>query len=105
MLAADYAFWPAVAFLVACNLYYGPRIKSNRVAMQWGLDRKPTWHARKQIALWGTVVFALIVRLLIWAAMTYAPSRVNSPEIGLLLFSVILPAVHIWILRTAAQTK
>ncbi|RKE71081.1 hypothetical protein DFP91_3337 [Pseudorhodoplanes sinuspersici] len=105
MLAADYAFWLAVAFIVACNFYYGPRIKSDRVAMQWGLDGKPTWHAPKQIALWGTVAFALIVRLLIWTAMTYAPSWTNSPEIGLLLFSVVLAAVHLWVLRGAAQAK
>lgn len=105
MLAADYAFWPAVAVIVACNYYYGPRIKSDRVAMQWGLDGKPTWYAPKQIALWGTVGFALIVRLLIWAAMSYAPSRVNGPEIGLLMSSVILLGAHLWILRTAAQTK
>ena len=55
--------------------------------MQWALDGKPTWYASKAMALWGIVAFALAVRLLIWAAMTYVPDKVNGPEIGLLLFS------------------
>jgi hypothetical protein len=105
MLTADYVFWLAVSFIVACNLYYGPRIKSDRIAMQWGLDGKPTWHAPKLIALWGTVAFALIARLTIWAAMTYAPSWTNSPETALLLFSVVLAIIHFWILSAASRAK
>lgn len=104
MLTADYVFWPALALMVACSLYYGPRIKSDRVAMQWGFDGRPTWHAPKQIALWLTIAIALVGRLLIWAAMTDMPSKVNGPDIGLLLLSVILAATHFWILRTAART-
>jgi hypothetical protein len=105
MLAADYLFWPAVAFIVGCNLYYAPRITSDRIAMQWGLDGKPTWFASKAIALWGMVGFALAVRLLIWAAMTYAPDKVNGPELGLLLFSVTVAVLHLWLLHTAARAN
>jgi hypothetical protein len=73
MMIADYAFWFAVAFMAGCNLYFGPRIKSRRIAMQWGTDGEPTWYARKALGLWGMVAFALAVRLLIWAASTYTP--------------------------------
>ncbi len=45
MLAADLVFLVAVGFMIACNLYFEPRIKNDRVAMQWGLDGKPTWSA------------------------------------------------------------
>ena len=103
MLSADYVFWPAVTFIVVANLYYGARIKGDRVAMQWGLDGSPTWYAPKAIALWGIVGFALAVRLSIWVAMTYVPDKVNGAEIGLLLFSIIVMAVHLLMLRAAAR--
>jgi hypothetical protein len=47
----------------------------------------------------------LAVRLLIWAAMTYVPDKVNGPEIGLLLFSIIVAAVHLWMVRSAARAN
>jgi hypothetical protein len=47
----------------------------------------------------------LAVRLLIWAAMTYVPDKVNGPEIGLLLFSIIVAVVHLWMLRSAARAR
>lgn len=103
MLTADYVFWPALIFIIACNLYYGPRIASDRIAMQWELDGKPTWFAPKSVALWGMVAFVLAVRLLTWAAMTYVPDHVNGPETGLLLFSIIVAAVQLWVLRAAAR--
>ena len=105
MLAADYVFWPALAFIAAANLYYAPRIENDRMAMQWGLDGRPMWSAPKRTALWGTVAFMLAVRLLIWAAMTYVPDKVNGPEAGLLLFSIIVAAVHLWMLRSAARAN
>ena len=73
------------------------------MAMQWGLDGEPTWYAPKAVGLWGMVVFALAVRLLIWIASTYAPEKVHGAEIGLLLFSVIVAAVHVLTLRRAAR--
>jgi hypothetical protein len=103
MLAANSVFWAAVAFMVGANLYFGPRIRSERIAMQWGLDGKPTWHARKALALWGMVAFVLAVRLLIWAAMTNTPDNVHAPEIGVLMFSIIVAVVHLWILRAAVR--
>jgi hypothetical protein len=55
LLPADYIFGAAVALVVGCNLYFGPRIKRERVAMQWRSDGKPTWYAPKWVALWGMV--------------------------------------------------
>jgi hypothetical protein len=51
MLAADYVFGASVAFVIGCSLYFRPRIRSDRIAMQWGLDGKPTWYAPKWLAL------------------------------------------------------
>ena len=60
-MTADYAFWPAIAFMAGCSLYFGPRIKSGRMAMQWGFDGKPTWSAPKAVGLWGTVMLACVM--------------------------------------------
>jgi hypothetical protein len=103
MLVADYVFWPAVAFVSAINLYYGPRIKGDRLPMEWGRDGKPTWYAPKAIALWDLLAFMLVVRL-IWEAVTYAPAGVIG-DIGFLLFSISVAWVHFLIVRTAARAS
>ena len=105
MVSADLIFWPIVAFLAVCNLYFGPRIRSDRIAMQWGFDGKPTWYASKAVGLWGMVAFAFAVRLLIWVLSTYAPARVHGAEVGLLLFALIVAAAHVLILRRALQAS
>ncbi|WP_156042137.1 DUF1648 domain-containing protein [Bradyrhizobium sp. URHD0069] len=102
---ADYAFWPAVASMAGCNLYFGPRIRYNRMAMQWGFNGQPTWYAPKALGLWGMVAFALAIRLLIWAASTYVPEKLHGADIGLLLFSVIVAVVHVITLRAAARAN
>jgi hypothetical protein len=105
MMMADYAFWAAIAVMVLCSSYFAPRIKSDRIAMQWGLDGKPTWSAPKAVGLWATVVIALLVRLLIWAAMTYTPQLVHGAEIGLLMSSIILAASHVFVLMAAVRAN
>jgi hypothetical protein len=105
MLAADLVFLIAVGFVIACNLYFGPRIKSDRIAMQWGLDGKPTWSAPKRWALWGMVALMLAVRGIIWAAMTYIPEKTHSPELGLVLFSIIIALAHLFMLSKAARSN
>ena len=105
MSSADLIFWPVVALLAACNLYFAPRIRSDRIAMQWGFDGRPTWYAPKAAGLWGMVGFALAVRLLIWGLSTYAPARVHGAEIGLLLFSVTFAASYALLLRKAMQAN
>src|ERR687884_401546 len=104
MLSADLIFWPVVGFLVACNLYFWPRITNGQIAMQWGLDR-PTWYASKAVGLWSMVAFALAVRLLIWILSTYAPSKVHGAEVGLLLLSLIVAASHVLVIRQAVKTN
>jgi hypothetical protein len=103
MMIADYAFWFAVAFMAGCNLYFGPRIKSRRIAMQWGTDGEPTWYARKALGLWGMVAFALAVRLLIWAASTYTPEMVHGVDVGLLSLAVAVALAHVITLIAALR--
>ena len=105
MLPADYVFAASVAFMVGCNLYFGPRIRSDRVATQWGLDGRPNWYAPKWLALWGMVAFMLALRLFIWLAATYTPQHVHGVELGILIMSVGIPAAHLYTLRTAATAR
>jgi hypothetical protein len=105
MLLADYVFAAALVFVVACNLYFGPRITSDRVAMQWGLHGRPNWYAPKWLALWGMVAFMLALRLFMWLAATYTPQHVHGVELGILIMSVGIPAAHLYTLSTAATAR
>jgi len=102
---ADYVFGAAVALIVGCNLYFGPRLRRERVAMQWRSDGTPTWHAPKWVALWGIVPFMLGVRLIIWLASAYAPQTVHGAELGIVLFSVIVAAAHVFVLKMAEKAN
>lgn len=103
MLTADLAFWPIIAFMVGCVFYFKPHIKSPRMAMQWGLDGKPRWSAPTAFGIWSMVAVACLVRLVIWLGLTFTPDKVHKPEEGLLLSSIVLAAVHVWLLRKAAR--
>jgi heme/copper-type cytochrome/quinol oxidase subunit 2 len=73
LLSADYVFVAAIAIVIGCNFYFGPRIRRERIAMQWGSDGKPTWHARRWVALWWMIPFMIAARCIVWLASTYAP--------------------------------
>ena len=89
--------------MVLCSLYFGVRIKSDRMVMQWGFDGKPIWSAPKAVGLWMTVVIALFTRFLIWAAMTYFPQTVHHAESGLLMSSIIFAVLHVIVLVAALR--
>jgi hypothetical protein len=105
MMTADYAFWPAIVFMAGCSLFFAARIKSDRIAMQWGFDGKPSWSAPKAVGLWGMVVLALLIRLLIWTAMTWFPQLVHGEEFGLLTASIIFAASHLFVLVAAYRAN
>ncbi len=105
MMTADYAFWSAIVFMTGCSLFFAPRIKSERMAMQWGFDGKPTWSAPKAAGLCATVVLALLTRLLIWLAMTWFPKTVHGAEPGLLMASIVFAASHLFVLVAAVRAN
>ncbi|EIG60586.1 DUF1648 domain-containing protein [Bradyrhizobium sp. WSM1253] len=105
MLPADYAFCLALALVVTFNLYFGPRIERERVAMQWGRNGEPTWYAPKWLAMWGMIVFMAAVRLFIWLASTYAPQRVHGVELGIVIFSVIAAGSHLFVLMKSRAAR
>ncbi|SDR98954.1 hypothetical protein SAMN05444158_0646 [Bradyrhizobium canariense] len=103
MLSADYIFVAAIALVIACNFYFGPRIKRERVAMQWGSDGKPTWYAPRLVAIWWMIPFMIAVRSVIWLASMYDTKRVHGAELGVVLLSVISAASHIFVLKMAGK--
>jgi hypothetical protein len=105
MVAADYIFGAAVALVVGCNFYFGPRIKRERVAMQWGSDGKPTWYAPRWAAIWWMIPFMIAIRLIICLASTYAPQTVHGAELGIMGFSVIATAAHLFVLKKAEKAE
>jgi len=66
-------------------------------------DGQPTWFLPKRAAMWGPVAFALAVRVSIYLAMTYAPTKVHGAELGVCLFSVLVAATHAGILYVASR--
>ena len=101
MYPADYVFGAAIAFVIGCNIYFGPRLTSDRIAMQWDLNSRATWHAPKWVALWGMAAFMVAVRFLIWATSIYAPASVHGVQIGIVLFSLTSAASHVFTLLKA----
>jgi len=100
---ADYVFGAAIALVVGSSFHLGPRIKGERVAMQWGFNDRPTWYAPKWVALWGTVAFMLAIRLFVWLASSYVPQSLHRAELGLAGFSVVVTAAHIFVLKMAEE--
>jgi hypothetical protein len=105
VLNADLVFWPSVAFMIACSLYFNSRIGAHQIAMQWGLDGRPTWRAPKLFGLWAMVAFALAIRSFIWIASTYIPAKVHGVETGLLIASIVIAASHVFMLGKAAKAS
>jgi hypothetical protein len=103
MLTADIAFATVLIAMIACSVYFAPRIKSDRIAMQWSFAGKPTWYAPKLAGLWGPLAFAVLVRLVIWGAQTWMPDKVHGAEIGLTLASAVIVVVHFVTLKIAAR--
>jgi|SRR6187551_1009645 hypothetical protein len=95
MIAADLAFLAAVAAMTACNFYFGRRIRSDRIPMQWSFTGNPTWYAPKLAGLWGPVVLVILVRAFLQFAAAYAPGMVNGLEVTVLGFSVVVAAGHL----------
>ena len=105
MLPADYVFGLAVALIVVLNLYFGPRIERERIAMQWGTNGEPTWYAPKWLAMWGMVIFMFAIRLFIWLASTYTPQRVHGVELGIIGSSVVATSSHLFVLIKARTSR
>ena len=55
------------------------------------------------VALWWMIPFLIAARSIIWLASTYAPQSVHGAELGIVLFSVIAVASHIFVLKTAEK--
>jgi hypothetical protein len=103
MAAADWVFWTAIILMIAISLSFAPRITQDRIAMQWGFDGKPTWFAPKLMGVWGLIGFALVMRAVIWAAMTWTPHLVHGADLAVMLISVTVVISHLFVLLRAVK--
>lgn len=101
----DVVFCLAIVAMVACSLWFGSRIDTAAVPMQWGVDGKPTWFAPKLLGLWFFVGLALLVRVIFYFQVD--ADGVRKAAQGLITFSVVIATVHagylIAILRWASK--
>jgi hypothetical protein len=101
--SADFVFVAALFIMIAASAYFTPRINAPRIPMQWGFDRRPTWFAPRLIGIWGPVVFLVLVRALIVAAVAYFPEHVHNAELGVVVFSVVSVGAHLFLLTAARR--
>jgi hypothetical protein len=99
----DVVFAVALLVMAGCSVYFAPRIRVERVPMQWGFDGKPTWYAPRLVGLWGPLVFVSGVRLLIAALEYFVPDKVHHVTLGILGLSVVMAVAHAWHLRAVAR--
>src|SRR5690242_1397506 len=101
MYPADYVFGAALAFVVGSNIYLGPRLTRDRIAMQWDSSGRAKWHAPKWAALWGAAAFMIALRFLIWVISIYAPASVHGVQIGIVVISLTSAATHLDLAESA----
>lgn len=102
------AFWiVAMAMIASATRNIWKALPADaRLPMQWGLNRKPTWRARKPLALGLTLGIALVFGLILSAA---ARDPALAPDERLVLFLVraatapLFVLVHLLWLRAAVR--
>ncbi len=100
---SNLVFGLALIVMAAVSISFAGRITAPRLPMQWGFDGKPTWYAPRLVALWFSFGLAVLVRLFILVLEIYAPEKLNSAVLGVILFSVIITVIHVIHLRAAAR--
>jgi hypothetical protein len=103
MLPADLVFLGALAIAIGCALYFSPRIRVDRMAMQWDATGKPVWFAPKWLAVWWGVALLVLLRLIIWVAMVYSPAKTHQPELGIVIGSIVVVVSHLYTLLKATK--
>jgi uncharacterized membrane protein len=103
MFPADFVFLGALAITIGCTFYFKPRIKGNRMAMQWDATGKPTWFAPKWLAVWWGVALIALLRLIVWVGMVHFPTKTHQPELGIVIGSIVVAASHLYTLLKATK--
>ncbi len=82
-----------LAFIAGCALYYGRRISSRRIPMQWDSDGQPAWFAPRLVGLWFSfgVTAALSAFLLVLALHT--PQKLTA----LIVATISVIGANMWV--------
>ena len=87
-----FAYCAVVAAMTVATAYFGNRIASTQIPMQWGADGQPTWYARKSIALWTPICLTIAGGPLF--LVVGDPRMSEYAALGFLVFSVIMAVIH-----------
>jgi hypothetical protein len=89
-----------MTFIGGCAIYYGRKITSKRIPMQWGEDGRPTWLAPRLVGIWFSFCFTLIVSAFLFVLAFYE-TKEKLPWLGLSIATVIVTnmVVQRWHLR------
>ncbi|AHY55203.1 hypothetical protein [Bradyrhizobium japonicum] len=81
-----------LTFIAGCAIYYGRRITSRRIPIQWGTDGQPTWFVSRFIGLWCSfgVTAALSAFLLVLAL--HEPQKLTA----LIVATVSVIGTNMW---------
>ena len=94
----------ALLVIAASSVYFGVRIATAKVPMQWGIDGNPTWYAPRTIGLWSMLGFTLIIGGGLLAMMRFVESeKVAGLSYSLIFLSVTAAITQIWHLNAVSK--
>ena len=94
----------ALIVIAGASLYFGPRIATSKIPMQWGFDGKPTWYAARTVGLWWIEYFTVAVGLgLIALAHFSGEGKANTIWYTVIAFSIIMAAAQVWHLKAVSK--
>jgi hypothetical protein len=97
-------FVMAVVIIAAASLYFGPRITTAKIPMQWDTAGRPTWFAGRQIGLWWSLYFTVsVVSGIIVLAVLTDPDQSTKAWFAVIGVSVISAAAQVWHLNKVAH--
>ena len=87
-----FVYCAVVAAMTVATSYFGNRITSTKIPMQWEANGQPTWYAAKSIALWTPICLTVVGGPLF--LLVGDPRMSEHAALGLLVFSVIMAAIY-----------
>jgi hypothetical protein len=94
----------ALVVTAASSLYFGARIETAKIPMQWGFDGKPNWYAARTVGLWWLLYFTLAIGLgLIALAHFSEQDKASTIWYTVIAFSVITAAAQVWHLNAVSK--
>lgn len=94
----------ALVVIAAASLYFGARIATSRIPMQWGFEGRPTWYAARILGLWWLLYFTLSIGFGLIALAHFSENpKATSIWYTIIAFSVITAVSQVWHLNAVSK--